>query len=91
MNRHRWSTYSRGNSPGSGRSHGGVVTKPFSFEGKRRMKQAEKGTAELKDKVDTLITIPNDRCYRWQKKTSIIEAFRMADDVLLHGVQGISI
>jgi len=69
----------------------GVVTKPFSFEGKRRMKQAEKGTAELKDKVDTLITIPNDRLLQVaEKKTSIIEAFRMADDVLLHGVQGIS-
>jgi len=69
----------------------GVVTKPFSFEGRRRMKQAEAGTAALKDKVDTLITIPNDRLLQVaEKKTSIVEAFRMADDVLLHGVQGIS-
>ena len=69
----------------------GVVTKPFSFEGKRRMNQAEQGIAALKDKVDTLITIPNDRLLQVaEKKTSIIEAFRMADDVLLHGVRGIS-
>ncbi len=69
----------------------GVVTKPFSFEGKRRMKQAEEGIAALKEKVDTLITIPNDRLLQVaEKKTSIIEAFRMADDVLLHGVRGIS-
>ncbi|HHV93358.1 MAG TPA: cell division protein FtsZ [Firmicutes bacterium] len=69
----------------------GVVTKPFSFEGRRRMQQAEKGIAALKDKVDTLIVIPNDRLLQVaEKKTSIVEAFRMADEVLLHGVQGIS-
>jgi cell division protein FtsZ len=69
----------------------GVVTKPFSFEGKRRMQQAEKGTADLKKQVDTLITIPNDRLFQVvEKRTSIMEAFRVADDVLRQGVQGIS-
>lgn len=69
----------------------GVVTKPFSFEGKRRKTQAELGTANLKDKVDTLITIPNDRLMQVaEKKTSMLEAFNIADDVLRQGVQGIS-
>ncbi|HHW92582.1 MAG TPA: cell division protein FtsZ [Firmicutes bacterium] len=69
----------------------GVVTKPFTFEGRRRQVQAEKGIAELKEKVDTLIIIPNDRLLTVvEKRTSIIEAFRIADDVLRQGVQGIS-
>jgi cell division protein FtsZ len=69
----------------------GVVTKPFTFEGRKRMMQAEKGTANLKGKVDTLITIPNDRLLQVvDKQTSIVEAFRIADDVLRQGVQGIS-
>lgn len=69
----------------------GVVTKPFSFEGRRRQAQAELGTAKLKEKVDTLITIPNDRLLQVaDKRTSMIDAFRIADDVLRQGVQGIS-
>lgn len=69
----------------------GVVTKPFSFEGRRRQAQAENGTAKLKEKVDTLITIPNDRLLQVaDKRTSMIDAFRIADDVLRQGVQGIS-
>jgi len=69
----------------------GVVTRPFSFEGRRRTVVAEKGIAALKSKVDTLITIPNDRLLQVvEKKTSIMEAFRIADDVLRQGVQGIS-
>lgn len=69
----------------------GVVTKPFAFEGKKRQKQAESGTANLKEKVDTLITIPNDRLLQVvDKKTSMMDAFRIADDVLRQGVQGIS-
>lgn len=69
----------------------GVVTKPFSFEGKRRKSQAELGTSNLKEKVDTLITIPNDRLMQVaDKKTSMLEAFNIADDVLRQGVQGIS-
>ncbi len=69
----------------------GVVTKPFSFEGRRRMVQAERGVTELKSRVDTLITIPNDRLLQVvEKKTSVLEAFKVADDVLRQGVQGIS-
>lgn len=69
----------------------GVVTRPFSFEGRKRAMQAEKGIAELKSKVDTLITIPNDRLLQVvDKHTTIHEAFRIADDVLRQGVQGIS-
>ena len=69
----------------------GVVTKPFTFEGRKRMSHAETGTQNLKDKVDTLITIPNDRLLQViDKHTSIMEAFRIADDVLRQGVQGIS-
>jgi len=69
----------------------GVVTKPFTFEGRKRMNQAETGIQNLKEKVDTLITIPNDRLLQViDKHTSIVEAFRIADDVLRQGVQGIS-
>lgn len=68
-----------------------VVTKPFSFEGNRRMKMAEIGIEELRDKVDTLITIPNDRLLQViDKKTSLFDAFGIVDDVLRQGVQGIS-
>lgn len=69
----------------------GVVTKPFAFEGKKRKLQSEEGINALKEKVDTLITIPNDRLLKIvEKKTPILEAFRFADDVLRQGVQGIS-
>lgn len=69
----------------------GVVTRPFAFEGKKRSSQAEKGIQELKNQVDTLITIPNDRLLQVvDKNTTITEAFRIADDVLRQGVQGIS-
>ncbi len=69
----------------------GVVTKPFGFEGAKRRLNAEKASAELKDKVDTLITIPNDRLKDVvAKDTSIVDAFRVVDDVLRQGVQGIS-
>jgi cell division protein FtsZ len=69
----------------------GVVTKPFTFEGKRRTVHAEKGIVDLKKKVDTLVTIPNDRLLQViEKRTSIVDAFRIADDVLGQGVQGIS-
>ena len=69
----------------------GVVTKPFLFEGRKRMIHAEKGLLRLKERVDTLVTIPNDRLLQVvDKKTPITEAFRVADDVLKQGVQGIS-
>jgi len=69
----------------------GVVTKPFSFEGAKRRLNAEKATEALRDKVDTLITIPNDRLKDVvQKETTILDAFRVVDDVLRQGVQGIS-
>ena len=69
----------------------GVVTRPFTFEGRKRANQAETGIQELRSKVDTLITIPNDRLLQVvDKSTSINEAFRIADDVLRQGVQGIS-
>ncbi len=68
-----------------------VVTKPFTFEGRRRMSAAEKGIIHLKENVDTLIVIPNDRLLQVvEKRTPILEAFRIADDVLRQGVQGIS-
>jgi cell division protein FtsZ len=68
-----------------------VVTKPFAFEGKRRMAQAEQGLAELSEAVDTVICIPNERLMQFvEKGTSFFEAFRKADDVLRQGVQGIS-
>ena len=69
----------------------GVVTKPFGFEGKVRMKNAEEGIKELKASVDTLITIPNDRLLQIvQKNTSMVDAFSIADNVLKQGIQSIS-
>src|SRR6188508_2809351 len=69
----------------------GVVTRPFSFEGRRRAVQAEAGIQRLKEKVDTLIIIPNDRLLTVSNdKTSVLNAFKMADEVLLQGVQGIT-
>ncbi len=69
----------------------GVVTKPFTFEGKKRLLAAEEGIANLKQHVDTLITVPNDRLLQVaDKRTSLSEAFRLADDVLRQGIQGIS-
>jgi len=69
----------------------GVVTRPFMFEGKRRARQAEDGIRELREKVDTLIIIPNDRLLQVvERRTSIIDAFKVADDVLRQGVQGIT-
>lgn len=69
----------------------GVVTKPFAFEGRRRMKSAEEGIAELSKFVDTIVVIPNDRLLDIIKQeTALIEAFKLADDVLRQGVQGIS-
>jgi cell division protein FtsZ len=69
----------------------GVVTRPFTFEGRRRSMQAEKGIQVLKEKVDTLIVIPNDRLLTVSNdKTSMVNAFKMADEVLLQGVRGIT-
>src|SRR5262245_57449382 len=69
----------------------GVVTRPFSFEGRKRSQQAEEGIEELRDRVDTLIVIENDRLLQVvEKKTSIVDAFKIADDVLRQGVQGIT-
>src|SRR6266511_20396 len=69
----------------------GVVTRPFAFEGRRRAEQAQRGITNLADKVDTLIVIENDRLLQVvEKETSIVDAFRMADDVLRQGVQGIT-
>ncbi len=69
----------------------GVVTRPFSFEGRRRSVQAESGIQRLKEKVDTLIIIPNDRLLQVSdQKTTMLNAFKMADEVLLQGVQGIT-
>jgi cell division protein FtsZ len=69
----------------------GIATKPFSFEGDRRRRVAEAGIADIKDNVDTLITIPNDRLLQMiDRKTSLLEAFSVVDDVLRQGVQGIS-
>lgn len=68
-----------------------VVTKPFMFESRRRMQHAERGIENLKNSVDSLVTIPNDRLLQVaEKKTTMVDAFRMADDVLRQGVQGIS-
>lgn len=69
----------------------GVVTKPFTFEGMKRAKSAERGISALKEKVDTLVIIPNDRLLSISdKKTSFSKAFEIADDVLKQGIQGIS-
>jgi cell division protein FtsZ len=69
----------------------GIVTKPFAFEGARRAEQADQGIEELADEVDTLIVIPNSRLLSvLDKSTSMVEAFRVADDVLRQGVQGVS-
>lgn len=69
----------------------GVVTRPFKFEGKKRQLAAEEGIANLKQHVDTLITVPNDRLLQVaDKRTSLAEAFKLADDVLRQGIQGIS-
>ena len=69
----------------------GVVTKPFTFEGRKRLTQADSGIKKLKEKVDTLVTIPNDRLLQIaDKNTTMAEAFVMADDVLKQGIQGIS-
>ena len=68
-----------------------VVTKPFSFEGRKRSQQAEEGIDVLSEKADTLITIPNDRLLQViEKKTTMLDAFRIADDILRQGVQGIT-
>ena len=69
----------------------GVVTRPFSFEGRKRAEQAQQGIDRLRDKVDTLIIIPNDRLLQVvEKRTSVVDAFRMADEILRQGVQGIT-
>src|SRR4051794_9782553 len=69
----------------------GVVTRPFAFEGRKRSDQAERGIENLRDRVDTLIVIENDRLLQVvEKRTTVIEAFRMADDILRQGVQGIT-
>ncbi|MDS8854863.1 cell division protein FtsZ, partial [Streptococcus pneumoniae] len=69
----------------------GVVTRPFTFEGRKRSTQAIGGIATMKESVDTLIVIPNDRLLEIvDKNTPMLEAFREADNVLRQGVQGIS-
>jgi len=69
----------------------GVVTRPFGFEGRTRAQQAEQGIESLRDRVDTLIVIENDRLLQVvEKRTSVVDAFRMADDILRQGVQGIT-
>ncbi len=69
----------------------GVVTRPFGFEGRKRADQAERGIDDLRERVDTLIVIENDRLLQVvEKRTSIVDAFRMADDILRQGVQGIT-
>jgi cell division protein FtsZ len=67
-----------------------VVTKPFAFEGKRRLQQAERGIAELMDSVDTTIVIPNEKLLAVAQDAGFFESFRVADDILRQGVQGIS-
>src|SRR6201997_4021891 len=69
----------------------GVVTRPFGFEGRKRAQQAEQGIDTLRERVDTLIVIENDRLLQVvERKTSVVDAFKMADDVLRQGVQGIT-
>src|SRR6266513_2019282 len=67
-----------------------VVTKPFAFEGKRRQNQAERGISELIDSVDTTIVIPNEKLLAVAQDAGFFESFRVADDILRQGVQGIS-
>ena len=67
-----------------------VVTKPFAFEGKRRMQQAERGISELMESVDTTIVIPNEKLLAVAENAGFFESFRIADDILRQGVQGIS-
>ena len=67
----------------------GAVTKPFEFEGKRRMQQALEGIEKLRNNVDTLIIVPNEKLLQAvERRTSVLEAFRQADDILRQGVQG---
>src|SRR5260221_4766732 len=69
----------------------GAVTKPFEFEGKRRMQQALEGIEKLRNNVDTLIIVPNEKLLQAvERRTSVLEAFRQADDILRQGVQGIT-
>src|SRR6266487_248967 len=69
----------------------GVVTRPFAFEGRKRADQAERGIDQLRDRVDTLIVIENDRLLQVvERQTSVVDAFMMADDILRQGVQGIT-
>ena len=69
----------------------GIITKPFTFEGAQRAALAEEGTEQLRDRVDTLVTIPNDRLLQViDKKTTLLSAFKVVDDILRQGVQGIS-
>ena len=69
----------------------GVVTRPFAFEGRKRAEQAERGIEQLRDRVDTLIVIENDRLLQVvERQTSVVDAFKMADDILRQGVQGIT-
>lgn len=69
----------------------GVVTRPFGFEGKKRALQADDGIVQLREKVDTLIIIPNDRLLQIvERRTSIVDAFKLADDILRQGIQGIT-
>jgi cell division protein FtsZ len=88
---HRRCAGHRGDREGPRRLTIGVCTRPFTFEGRRRGVQAEKGIEALRDAVDTLIVIPNDRLLEISdEETSVLQAFRLADDVLLQGVQGIT-
>ena len=69
----------------------GVVTRPFAFEGRKRAEQAERGIEQLRDRVDTLIVNENDRLLQGvERQTSVVDAFKMADDILRQGVQGIT-
>src|SRR6202023_1497213 len=68
-----------------------IVTRPFGFEGRRRAVQADAGISRMREKVDTLIVIPNDRLLDVaDEKASLLNAFKLADDVLMQGVQGIT-
>src|SRR5204862_5111102 len=67
-----------------------VVTKPFAFEGKRRMQQAERGISELMESIDTTIVIPNEKLLGVAENAGFFESFRVADDILRQGVQGMA-